>query len=202
MAAVDVLPIAQPAARPDPAGAREPAPNDAGGSFANVLETEVDAADKTDGKADATGDKPADPALANAMAASAQPAPSPHTPTVNTAAAAIAAVLQAPEIQQTSGDKPAVETSGPTDAPASPNRSAGTAIPVPAISIGVPAESAAPKADTPAPQAALLAAAASASEAPTESVPTTAPAVAAAGSASPKAVKAQAAAEASERDST
>ncbi len=141
MASVDTLPFAQPAARPEPVSALKPAPSNPApsaresgeASFADVLDTEVDSADGA-----STDTAPADPA-----AIPAQPAPPPAA-SANTAAAAIAAMLQAPVVAAGKGDALSAESAVPAIATAA-DRLAGPAIDTAAAA--PPAAQTPPKAD-------------------------------------------------------
>lgn len=192
MASVDTLPFAQPAARPEQAAASKPAPapapankDSAEPSFADVLDTEVDAVCDTRTPIDAA---PADPA-----AIPAQPVPPPAAPPVNTTAAVFAALLLAPVVAQAESEAPAIEPSVPTAAPPAP---AADTLADPAIAAAAPVDQPAPKVDTSTPTPAALAPAAPAPAAPvTEATPqaaiaqAAAPAVAAVAAAAAKAAQ-------------
>jgi len=110
MAAVETLPIAQPAARPETAAARKPvsAPSETGKtSFADMIDAEVDA--DIDAKEDTGGATEA--AAADPAAVPAQPAPAATAPVVNVQAAVLA-VLQTIVVPQVESPADAIEVPG------------------------------------------------------------------------------------------
>jgi flagellar hook-length control protein FliK len=136
MAAVETLPIAQPAARPETAAARKPvsAPNETDrASFADMVDAEVDvkgARDARDAKTDSDGG--AETARADLAAVSAQPIPATPTPVVNVQATAVLAALQAAVASQV--ESPIEATKTTVSQPAATPAAAPAAV-APAVSL-------------------------------------------------------------------